>query len=833
MAQDLISFLHDAAKQFGAKPALLMKPGLRYRTWSYDDMWAESGKVASLLQQRGIPKGDRVAIWAPNSPQWVFAFFGTIRAGAVPVPVDLRSDDGFVARVVEKARPSFGFSSRFAPGAGATLGVDVVLLEELESLTAALDQPQEEVSIAPDDVAEIMFTSGTTGDPKGVMLTHRNILADLEAVRHFIPGAPTYRVVSLLPLSHMFEQMGGLFLAFSCGADVTYVTSMQPAAIMRTMKERRVVTMLLVPQVLTLFMNGIEAEVARKGKQRMWNGMQRLAARLPMRLRRLLFAQIHRKLGGSLEFFVAGGAALDPELARKWTALGIKVLQGYGTTETAPVIATHPLANPRYDSAGLPLPGVNVKIAEDGEVLVSGPTVTPGYWEAPEQTAAVMQDGWYKTGDMGSFDADGYLHLSGRKKDMIVLPTGQNVFPDDVERILNNHPDIAGSAVVGLAHGTKVHAAIVIRDGGDPDVTVRWTNAQLAEHQRIQGFTVWPDADLPRTHTLKVKKHEVIKAIESGPEATTTAAPVRDAKAKATVASVIAELASVPVAQVQPHLTLGEGLGLDSLSRLELLSAIEAELDAYLDETVIDADSTVQQLETMVAARSGAKEQATHRQWPLRWPTRLLRRALQSALLFPAFRYFTRPGVTGLEHFNNIRGPVLIASNHTSHFDSVAVLNSLPARLRKRTAVAAAQDYFFGKRWLGLTVSLTLNGFPFAREGAIRPTLEYCAWLVDNGWSVLIYPEGTRSVTGNVGEFKSGTGLLAGQLGIPVIPVRLIGLADILPKGRNIPRRGRGAIHIGKPIHVTPLMTYDQATETIRAAVAALPTTTQDESSQP
>ena len=401
MAQDLVSFLHEAAQQYGAKPALLMKPGFRYRTWTYDEMWAESGRVATLLQQRGIQKGDRVAIWAPNSPQWVFAFFGSMRAGAVPVPVDLRSDEGFVARIVEKARPAFGFASRLTPGNGTALGVDVVLLEELESLTSNLGEP-EEVSIAPDDLAEIMFTSGTTGDPKGVMLTHANIIADLEGVRRFIPGAPYYRVVSLLPLSHMFEQIGGLFLAFSCGADVTYLTSMQPASIMKTMKERRVVTMLVVPQVLKLFMNGIEAEVARKGKQRMWDLMQRLALRLPMHMRRLLFAQVHRKLGGSLEFFVAGGAALDPELARKWTAMGIKVLQGYGTTETAPVITTHPLADPRYDSAGLPLPGVEVKIADDGEVLVKGPTVTPGYWEAPEQTKAVFQDGWYKTGDVGS-----------------------------------------------------------------------------------------------------------------------------------------------------------------------------------------------------------------------------------------------------------------------------------------------------------------------------------------------------------------------------------------------------------------------------------------------
>jgi long-chain acyl-CoA synthetase len=493
-----------------------------------------------------------------------------------------------------------------------------------------------------------MFTSGTTGDPKGVMLTHRNILSDLAGVQEFIPGAPHYRVVSLLPLSHMFEQMGGLFLSFSCGADVTYLSSMQPASIMKTMKERRVVTMLLVPQVLDLFMKGIEAEVERKGKQRLWNAMHRLAARLPMSMRRKLFFQVHHKLGGSLEFFVAGGAALDPEVARKWTGLGIKVLQGYGATETSPVITTHPLANPRYDSPGLPLPGVEVKIAADGEVLVKGPTVTPGYWEAPEQTAAVFEDGWYKTGDVGSFDADGYLHLSGRKKDMIILATGQNVFPDDIERVLNNQPAIAGSAVVGLTRNgvPQVHAALVLREDGDAEDAVRTANAQLAEHQRIQGFTIWPDDDLPRTHTLKVKKHEVIKALEAMDQPDAVVAPKHDAKAPLTPEGVVAEFAGVAVGDLQAHLTLGEGLGLDSLGRVALLSTIEEQLRAYVDDSAVTGDTTVEQLIALIASAARTPAQFGFPGWGRGHWARGVRGFIQRTLVFPALNLWR--GMRGL-----------------------------------------------------------------------------------------------------------------------------------------------------------------------------------------
>jgi long-chain acyl-CoA synthetase len=820
MSQDLVSFLHESSVQFGDKPALYMKPGIRYLSWSYAQMWEEAGKVASFLQSKGIKKGDRVAIWAPNSPQWVFAFFGSMRAGAIPVPVDLRSDEGFVTRIAAKSQPSFGFSSRFAAGSGAAIGVEVALLEDLESLTAGLGEP-EPVAMAGDDVAEIMFTSGTTGDPKGVMLTHNNILSNLEAIRHYIPGLPHYRVVSLLPLSHMLEQMGGLYLAFSCGADVTYLTSMQPVNIMKTMKERHVTTMILVPQVLTLFMNGIEAEVARKGKQRMWEIMNNLAPRLPMSLRRKMFAQVHAKMGGALEFFVAGGAALDPEVARKWTNLGIKVIEGYGATETSPVITIHPLANPRYGSAGLPVPGLDVRIADDGEVVVKGPSVFPGYWEAAEQTAAVLEDGWYKTGDIGSFDADGYLHLSGRKKDMIVLATGQNVFPDDIERILNTHPDVAGSAVVGLSGGTQVHAALVMREDGDADGAVRWTNSQLAEHQRIHGFTIWPGDDLPRTHTLKVKKHKVIKVLESGAEAAAEVAPERDAKAPVTVDSIVAELAGMPVADVKPEMTLGEGLGLDSLSRVGLLSLLEEQLRAYVDDSAVTAETTVEGLRTLVANAARSPVQFAFPGWGRRMWARGFRGFVQRTIVFPFMSLTYGVDITGKQNLANVKGPVMLASNHHLHLDNGVLLKALPGHIRARLAIAAS-SHMFKNRIRSLLIPLLGNGFPFAKEGPVRPSLENLGRILDDGWSVLIYPEGELTVGGPMKPFKAGIGLVATQARVPVIPMRLQVTRYGFPAYAPMLRRGRVELRIGEPIVFDTDVTTEEAAVRIERAVAEL-----------
>lgn len=820
MSQDLVSFLHDASQRYGKKPALFMKPGFRYRSWSYNDVWEESGKVATLLQQKGIKKGDRVAIWAPNSPQWVFAFFGSMRAGAIPVPVDLRSDAGFVARITEKSRPSFGFSSRFAAGAGAAIGVETVLLEELESLTTDLGEP-EPVSIDGEDLAEIMFTSGTTGDPKGVMLSHRNILANLESIQHFIPGQPYYRVLSLLPLSHMLEQMGGLFMVFGCGADVTYLTSMQPAAIMKTMKERHIVTMVLVPQVLTLFINGIEAEVARKGKQRLWDALNRLAVRLPMRCRRVLFAQVHRKMGGKVEFFVAGGAALDPVLAKKWTNMGIKVIEGYGATETSPVITIHPLDNPGYGSAGLPIPGVDLRIADDGEVQVHGPNVMAGYWEAPEQTAAVLEDGWYTTGDVGSIDEKGYLHLSGRKKDMIVLPTGQNVFPDDIERILNDHPAIAGSAVVGLEGGSQVHAAVVLREGGDAGEAIRWTNAQLGEHQRIQGFTVWPGADLPRTHTLKVKKHEVIKALEAGPQESVAAAPERDAKAPVSVDTIIAEFAQVPLADVQPDKTLGEDLGLDSLSRVALLSSVEEQLRAYVDDSLVTAETTVAGLRTLVENAAGTPVQFGFPAWGRRFWARGVRGFLQRTAVFPGLKWAYGVKITGKSNLDGIEGPVMLASNHHIHLDNGVLLKALPGHIRGRLAIAAS-SHMFKNRLRSLLIPLLGNGFPFAKDGPVRPSLENLGKVLDEGWSVLIFPEGELTVGGPMKPFKPGIGLIATQSRVPVIPMRLEVTRFGYPSYAPFLRRGALDVRIGKPLVFGANVTTEEAAAAIENAVAAL-----------
>jgi long-chain acyl-CoA synthetase len=509
-------FLRETTQRLGDKKALLYGPGEKTEVWSYSRLWDESSKVARWLQDQGIEKGDRIIIWAPNSPSWVAVFFGALRVGAVLVPLDMRSSDDFVSRIAEQSEPKLAIVARSYNGE-LTRPARCVTMEDLPTLTAGAGEPTP-VQVEPNDIAEIIYTSGTTGNPKGVILTHRNIMFDVEASDKYVPNTKDFRTVSILPLSHVFEQVVGLLLSMKRDASIYYLASLQPSTIFGALAEHGATTLLLVPQALQLFMSTIEREVAKQGKEKWFHRMMGMAEHMPMGARRMMFRQLHQRLGGMLEFLVSGGAPISPDLVRKWEMLGIPIIQGYGATEAAAVISASTIETRNPTTVGKPIEGEEVRIAADGEVLLKGPNITPGYWRNPTATAEAFEDGWYKTGDLGYFDDKGLLYLHGRKKDMIALPSGQKVYPQDVEEALKSLSGVVDVAVVGLptedGHGQQVHAVLIL-DGtaAPPETLVKQANAKLAPHQYIKGYTLWPEKELPKTHTFKVKKQEVLQAV--------------------------------------------------------------------------------------------------------------------------------------------------------------------------------------------------------------------------------------------------------------------------------------------------------------------------------
>ena len=838
----IVGLLEEAERKFGGKTALVGRQGYRVERWSFSQLRDRSSRVAAWLAQEGVSKGDRVILWAHNSPSWAAAFFGGLRLGAILVPLDVGSSPEFVDRVKEQTQPKLALLSDATAGGWSHGDVPGVRLEDLETLTERTgppprETPTEPLDIEPEDIAEVIYTSGTTGDPKGVVLTHRNIVANVLAAAEMVPGKPSYRLLSILPLSHMLEQTVGLLAPLVGGASIAFPQSRRSTVIFRAFKDHRITTMLMVPQVLQLLSNAIEARVKEQGKERMWRSLHRVAPWLPMALRRRLFAPVHRQLGGSLKFIICGGAYLDPALAGNWENMGVPVVQGYGTTEAAPIVSCNTLSRRKSESVGKAVPGVEVKIADSGEILIRGDNVTSGYWQNPHATQDAFDDGWYKTGDLGFLDQEGSLYLKGRVKDLIVLSSGLNVYPEDIETALGKHPGIADAVVLGLPgespterptdiRGVQVHAVLLLREGeSDAGEIVQQVNAGLASYQRIQGFTVWPEEDFPRTHTLKVRKHLVLEKLLEDKSGGT--APVEQPEAPTVqvspVVRLLARVTHMPEENIQSSSRLGIDLGLDSLGLVELLAAVENDRDIYLDESQVGEDTTVADLESLIAQGSQESQASPQFEWPLNRFVTAGRAISQSLLVFPIIRALVSQKVSGKENLKGLTGPVLFAANHLSMLDTPVVLAALPRVWRRRVAAAATAHLLLGRsRIERMSADFFFNAFPFAQTGSIRPSMEYCGRLLDQGWSVLIYPEGARSETGGMDVFKSGAGLLAVELRVPVVPVYLEGTGEAMQRGKALPRRGNVEVRFGEPLHFPPGTSYADATASIESAVRAL-----------
>lgn len=825
----IVDLLEQAVEKHGRLPALIIKPGFRTRIWSYADIGDLVPRVAGVLRAAGVEPGDRVLIWAVNRPEWGISFLGLLWAGAIAVPVDVRTTDELAMKLAAQTRARLVLASMPTLKAAGQLELPALAIESLVDRARHAD-PLPRPHLDPDGLAEIVFTSGTTGDPKGVMLSHRNIATNAASLQSVVPLGPETRLLSILPLSHMYGLNPGLLAPLIAGASVVYPTSLQPPVLARTFRERRVTMLLAVPQVVKLLNNAIERRVDADGRRATFERLHAIGRRVPMWARRLLFRPVLSRFGGALRYLAVGGAAMNPNVARRWEEMGVTSLQGYGATETSPVVAFTRVEHNRVGTVGEVIPGVEVRIAPDGEILVHGPNVFKGYWERPEATAAVLEDGWYHTGDHGILDAEGFLTLQGRKKDMLVMPDGTKVHPDDVEQVLIRDPRVRDATVVGLERGggeVQVHAVLILHDPDEADDVVREANRQLGGHQQIRGRTVWPDEEFPRNPSMKVLKREVLAWIEAKGEAEPPSSTSATAQAAiGAVERLVRQIEGVPPDAVGPDARLSSDLGIDSLGRVELLSLIEEELGVYIDDGDLDPEETVGELQARVdaSAAAGAAGQEGIFAWPMHPVVRVVRVVLQQGILQPLVGLLYRRRVRGREHLRGLKGPVMFAANHHLHNDNPIILCSIPASWRWRLSVAAAADGIFASPVRGFFAALLGNAFPLAREGAVRRSLDLLGARLDRGYSVLIYPEGKLTVDGPLQEFKSGTGLVAIHGAIPVVPMRLrVHRHSRFDKGtRGTSLRGDVEVVFGKPLTFAIDDDMNRATAEIRAAVEGL-----------
>ncbi len=507
--------LNTAVTRYRERTALIEPVGeTRMTSVTYRDLLERAHSFAGYLQGEKLQKGDCILIWSASRINWMVAYLGALLVGAVIVPVDVNSKEDFLCRIEQSVEAKYLITTQKQYSGLEQPHVPLINIDALPQGTLDMEALPE---IDGNDLAELVFTSGTTGQPKGVMLSHRNITSDATSAVTVVNILKDDRALSILPLSHMFELTIEIAILHT-GASVVYARTLSPETLLKLLVSQHVTCMVLVPQALQLFLNGIERQVRQQKKEKQWETLHRIAARLPFRFRHVLFRQVHKRFGGHFRFFVSGGAYLPPKLHQRWENMGFRVLQGYGATECAPVVSVTPFNEHIYDSIGKPLPGVEVRIADDGELMVKGPNVALGYWKNPEATAAAFENGWYHTGDLGYKDEKGNLYLKGRKKNLIVLANGLNVYPEDIENVLLTNPVVKDAVVFGLMEGDEgpiVHGVLLMEDPKEAKTVIRQANKQLASHQQVRGFTIWPEDDFPRTHTLKVKRPEVLEKLQA------------------------------------------------------------------------------------------------------------------------------------------------------------------------------------------------------------------------------------------------------------------------------------------------------------------------------
>jgi long-chain acyl-CoA synthetase len=833
MRTTVASYLNDFILR-GRETAFVHRRGLKVERWSYEEIATIAFQTARELEARGIGKGDRVLLWARNSPQWVASFFGCISRGAIVVPLEVQTDRGFVTRVQEQVGAKLALCDSVTLPM-ADLDLPVLELDELSSLVAhhsPLSYTQEDLN--ENDTLEIVFTSGTTAEPKGVRITHRNLLANLIPLEQEIKPYLKWerlvhpiRFLNLLPLSHVFGQFMGILVPQLLGGEVFFQESLSASQIIETVRRERISVVVTVPRILDALRDRIERDFEAHGNLEELRQSIASSAGQHFTRRWWKFRGIHNMVGWKFWAFISGGATLNPETEEFWQRLSFAVIQGYGMTETASLISVnHPFKKSR-GSIGRVMPGQEVKLSANGEILVRGENVSPGYWGgsptvregvnlAVKETQEERDDGWFRTGDVGELDAEGNLYFKGRQKEVIVTSAGVNIYPEDLELVLNRQPETKASAVIEIegAHGPEPLAVLILRnDRADAENVIKRANESLAQHQQLRRWYVWPGEDFPRTATQKVRKQivaEKIKVTQRG------AVPSAADAAQDPLAEIVSRISKDAPARLDPSVKLGADLKLDSLGRVELLSALEDRYQVDIDEAAFTDATTLGDVEQIVhAGKRAAPAPYPYPRWQQRWPISWLRIALLYLIVLPATRLMGWPRTKGKEHLRDLRGPLVFICNHVTMVDHALVLLALPGRFRRNMSIAMDGELL--REWLHpppetgvftrllyllqyVSVVFFFNVFSMPQKSGFRRSFAFAGEMFDRGNNLLVFPEGQRTKHGALNPFMSGTGLLISQLAAPVVPIRLDGLYELKIANRHFAWPGQVTVRIGKPI---------------------------------
>jgi len=901
----------ECAERWPDNIALEIQRRDRVESYTYSQTRRMAESISRWLTEAGFRPGDRMAILADNHPRWIAAYLGIIATGAAAVPLDTAFHADQVAKLLKDSDSSLLFCDRkhLAAAAEAVAGsaIRIVLLDQpatastelrpattqteidLDTIFASGPRTFSPTAATPDALASLLYTSGTTADPKGVMLTHANLLGEIEAVSALVEIGPTDAILGVLPLFHVLSQMANLLLPLVKGSRVVYLETLNTTELLRALSEREITAFAVVPQFFYLIHERIFKEISQRGKLatkavRSLMNLTEFSRKLGWNSGKLFFARIHNLFGHKMRYLVTGGSRFDPQIARDFHALGIDVLQAYGLTETsAAAFATSPNDNV-IGSVGKALVGVEGKIIDPqpqeeggqpvGEIAIRGTVVMKGYWNRPEATADALREGWLHTGDLGYFDSDKNLFITGRKKEVIVLSNGKNIYPEEVEAHYLKSPFIGEIAVMGLEGrpgepgSDRLYAVVVPnfdtlkqRKIVNAKEVIRFDienlSVQLPSTKRIGSYEIWQEA-LPRTTTRKLKRFEIEKRVRahqaeggSGEAEGSLEKPLTpdavawlDQQEVQRALKVIHKAGRNELETIRPDSNLELDLGLDSMQRVELLVALEQEIGGDVEESRLAEIYTVREL--VDAVRESAATVTTRRPvapfagWEAvlreepKDPKLLILEQPRSGIemgwyavsrlaqMIAIDRFRLR--VTGIQKLP-AHGPFLICSNHQSFLDPIILAGVLPRTLF-REAFAVGTSEIFGSGFMR-TLARWLRVVVVDPDANLLPAMRAGAFGLRHGRVLILYPEGERSIDGTPKTFKKGAAILSIHLQVPIVPVAIEGFFDAWPRGKSFQKFAPLQVAFGKPIYPpaeteASEATYEQLAARLRQRVVEM-----------
>ncbi len=853
LARPHLATLLDDFRRYGSDRAVVSHTGNRSLPSTYAELAELSARFAAEFARRGIASGDRILLWGQNSASWIAAFYGCILRGILVVPLDAAGDPRFAQRVIAETSPRLlvgdpSLLQKLLPSDVPALALDATELPAPDYTPAD--------TLNRSTPLQIIFTSGTTSEPKGIVHTHGNVLASLDPIEREIARYRRYerpfhplRFLHTLPLSHVFGQFMGLWVPPLLAAEVHFESRLDAPRLIQLIRAQRISVLAAVPRVLELLRSHlmrldttlaaqVEAAQDLSALGRWWR-----------------FRRQHRLFGWKFWAFVCGGATLPPDLEQFWTRLGFALVQGYGMTETTALVTlNHPFHTAR-GSIGKPLAGREVRVAEDGEILVRGDSIADAEWRAGQTQTRNSDEGWLHTGDLAARNAEGELVFAGRKSDLIVTAAGLNVHPQDLEAALAHQPGVRDACAFAFdsGGGPQPAAALQMTDASMAEAAVASANATLADHQQIRRWLLWPDPDFPRTSTGKVKRREIAARAQLAFASKGEVSASDDA-----LMQVLRAIPGARVDNISDASRLSEDIGIDSLGLVELQSTLEQRFAVEIPDDAWQQARTVGDLRTLISPQARTAEAATspantapvqasvsrqpftdntiYPQWPWNAPIRWLRVAFLECISIPLTHILLGPRIVRPQTIASGK-PMLIIANHVTAFDAPLVLAALPARLRRHTAVAMAGGLLTGWRharaerhawfrpltplayWL---VTALFNVFPLPQGAGFRRSFAHAGAAMDHGMSVILFPEGHRSADATLAPFQSGIGLLARESAAPVLPVAMIGLGEIKQRKRRWFRPGTVTIRVGDPITMETSETPQEFTARLEAQFHAL-----------